>query len=73
MNHRSTTCDGCEADLTFTGNCVDYRLLVTSESIPNPSGVALLVASYPAIDRPHHFCGWACFDKWYEKRKAVKK
>lgn len=63
------TCDGCGADLTSTGNCVDYRLALTNQSIPTTGGFVTAMGKYPAMDSNAHFCGLACLDLWTDRRR----
>lgn len=66
MKDVKVTCDACGKDLTYTGNCVDYRLLVTSESLGSGRGedgrsyavTAMMI--YPPVDRSYHFCNLRC-------------
>lgn len=60
------TCDGCCRDLTYTGNSVDYRLVLGSEAKPIEPGPGAVtdMMIYPPIDRTHYFCGLHCLDKW---------
>jgi hypothetical protein len=64
-------CDGCDADLTFTGNCEDWYLVLGNES-KRPwyqehgyaGGAVTSMAMYPPVNRTHHFCNLRCLDKW---------
>ena len=58
------SCDGCARDLSSTGNCQDYRLVLKSESLPQRSSFVTLMAISPPIGRPHHFCSLRCLDRW---------
>lgn len=62
-------CDGCGADLTSTGNCVDYRLSLENENIPTRGGFVTSMGAYPAIDRNCHFCDLRCLDLWTDRRR----
>lgn len=64
------TCDHCRSDLTNTGNCVDYRLVLKSESLPPRSNSVTAMMIYPPVERPHHFCGLGCLDKWRDAQRA---
>ena len=66
MEARKVTCDGCEKDLTYTGNCEDWRLVLANQAIPQPpgDGFVTLMAAYPPVDRTHHFCDLACLKAW---------
>jgi hypothetical protein len=61
---RKITCDHCGQDLTTTGNCVDYRIVLKSESIPSRGGVVTLMHLEPDIAEPKHFCGLECLKNW---------
>ncbi len=64
MTNTETTCDHCQADLSTTGNCEAYRLLLAVESIPSRGGVVTLLNMVPPITHNHHFCGIECLKKW---------
>jgi hypothetical protein len=56
------TCDTCGKDITHTGNCVDYRLVLKSEAIPPRPGGGSVTAMmvYPPVSREYVFCGLDC-------------
>lgn len=57
-------CDYCKKDLTETGNCIDYRLKLTSEKM-NPKGDFLtLMNILPPINQDMYFCGVECLKSW---------
>jgi hypothetical protein len=58
------SCDGCGKDLTTTSNAVDYRLALSSESIPFSGQVATTMMVYVPVHRTRHFCGVGCLKKW---------
>lgn len=60
-------CDGCGNDLSETSNCVDYRLALSNEAVPNYSNFATLMGVSPAIKRDAHFCGVDCLRSWLDK------
>jgi hypothetical protein len=68
-------CDGCDADLTYTANCVDYRLVLGNESKPTYPGAGAVTAMgiYPPVERTHHFCGLGCLDHWRDREKHRSK
>ena len=75
MRDDTITCDGCGRDITYTGNSVDYRLILASESKPRRGDGSVItdMMIYPDLDRPCHFCGLLCLDKWRnEKRKDAR-
>lgn len=63
---RTITCDGCGIDLTYTGNSVDYRLRLTSETKghPHDGGAVTDMMIYPAIERDQIFCDLRCLRRW---------
>lgn len=66
------TCDGCGADLTYTGNSVDYRLVLDAEpkpTAPDVNAVTDMLIPRP-IARKHHFCALRCLDNWRFGRAA---
>lgn len=65
-------CDACDADLTYTGNCVDYRLVLASENKPIFPGAGFVTSMgmYPAVDRTYHFCGLECLDYWRDHERS---
>lgn len=68
------TCDRCEANLTSTGNCEDFRLLLSPEAIPSVGGFVTAMVMLPALDRDYHFCGWKCLVGWVlEKEKKPER
>ena len=61
------TCDQCERDITTTANCIDWRILLTSEHVPSRSGPVTAMMEYPQIDQPRYFCKTACLKEWVSK------
>lgn len=68
------TCDQCGADLTATGNCEDWRLVLTYEGKQIRGGMVTAMAISPPVDRTYHFCGLKCLDAWRDaaRDKAAK-
>lgn len=63
-------CDGCGADLTYTGNCEDYRLALLNQNIPSRGGFVTMLGKYPSIkDGDKYFCGLKCLDQWRNRVK----
>jgi hypothetical protein len=59
------TCDNCNKDLTYTGNCIDYRLKLMDEIIPPKSSTVTAMMMYPSLkDGSKHFCGIGCLKVW---------
>lgn len=67
MKITQTTCDSCGANLTTTGNCVDYLIILRSERIPSNDGSVTVMNIEPQIQHQLHFCGIACLKKHVEK------
>lgn len=64
------TCDGCGKDLTVTGNCQDYRLVLGNQSIPPRRGFVTAMHIPPPIDGAKHFCRLKCLDDWRSRELA---
>lgn len=66
MKTETVKCDGCACDLTYTGNSVDYRIVLASERLPHDPAYAVVtdMMIYPPIPRTAHFCGMKCLLKW---------
>jgi hypothetical protein len=61
------TCDTCANDLTWSSNCVDWRLALVNESVPHQSEFVTMAGCYPAIKNNVHFCGIDCLRKWFDE------
>lgn len=61
------TCDCCNADLTVTGNCEDYRLTLTVEHIPSWGGAVTAMAAWPPLSHDAYFCNIKCLKDWIAK------
>lgn len=79
MKSRQITCDACGADLTYTGNCEDYYLVVSSASKApwyskdgGRGGFVTAMAKYPPVEREHDFCGLKCLDLWRAKENYAR-
>jgi hypothetical protein len=71
MQTSKCTCDGCGADLTETGNCLDYRLALVVQLIPNFGPTAALMHIKPPISGDKHFCGIDCLRTWVDKQRIA--
>lgn len=60
-------CDGCDIDLSKTGNSIDYRLGLYNERLPCGIGAVTDMMIYPIIERNAHFCGLLCLRAWLDK------
>lgn len=70
MKTTMITCDECGRNLTSTGNCIDYRLVLHCEEVPCRGGVVTLLAIEPPISGTMAFCGLRCLEKWLERTKG---
>lgn len=77
MQTNEIKCDECGRDLTYTGNCEDYYLVLSSGSKApwyakdgSRGGFVTAMAIYPPVDRTYHFCGLDCMDSWRDKARA---
>jgi hypothetical protein len=60
-------CDGCERDITYTGNSIDYRLTLRDEEKPNYPGCNMVtdMMIYPSLKGGEkNFCGIGCLKTW---------
>lgn len=67
-------CDACNADLTYTGNVVAYRLVLMSQNIGRYPGGGAVTAWHEndPLPRPLDFCRWRCAETWFEQRLASR-
>jgi hypothetical protein len=68
MQKTEVACDQCGADLSVTGNCEDYRIILANEAIPSVGGAVTCMAIYPPLKSTSHFCGTLCLAKWVSER-----
>lgn len=68
----SVTCDGCGADLTWTGNSIDWRLALLNETIPHRGSACTDMMIYPAIERDTHFCRLPCLQDWLGRQEIQR-
>lgn len=79
MKSRQVICDACGEDLTYTGNCEDYYLVVTSAS-KQPwylrdglrGGAVTSMAIRPPVEQERDFCGLACLDLWRARENYAR-
>ena len=64
---RVIRCDGCNANLTYTENSVDYRLALINQVIPSWNGAVTDMMIYPPIKEDAHFCHVVCLRRWLQK------
>jgi hypothetical protein len=64
-------CDECGADLTYTGNCEDYYLVLGNASKGHRPGTYAVtsMAISPPLKQEHHFCGLKCMDQWRDRQR----
>jgi len=67
MKETKILCDNCSEDLTYTTNCVDYRLCLYNESMDVNSNIVTLAMRYPQLNRAYHFCRMDCLKKWVNR------
>lgn len=68
------TCDSCGNDLTYTSNCIDYRLSLVNVSLGSRgAGAVTSMMVYPAIPQDADFCGINCLREWLDKRYPADK
>lgn len=66
-------CDGCKANITTTGNSVDYRLCLSSYSPDSWGGAVTDVNIVRVLKEPRHFCNsLECVRAWLDGPAAVK-
>ena len=56
-------CDACGADLTVSGNSVDWRIALRNEAIPHESGFVTDMMIYPRLKQDFYFCTIGCMKK----------
>lgn len=68
MRSITITCDQCDRDLTESHGSKAYRICVSSELIPNTSGVSYDMHIAPPIKQALHFCGTGCLSNYCATR-----
>lgn len=75
MRTTEIKCDNCGCDLTYTGNSVDYRVVLSSEGKApwfereGLSGGAMTdVAIADPFPKTRHFCNETCLAVWVAKK-----
>jgi hypothetical protein len=74
METTEIKCDQCGEDITYTGNSVDYRLILGFQS-KDPwylkeglrGGAVTDMMISPPLNRAYHFCGTSCLAVWAQK------
>jgi hypothetical protein len=76
MRTTTLTCDGCQHDIQYKSNSVEYRLVLSSESKDMRPGMAAYtdMGISPSIDQDKHFCGLFCLGVWLlrERPKVIE-
>lgn len=72
MSNKKITCDNCGADLTDTGNSVDYRLVLDNQRLPLRGDTCTDMMIHPPIKKAAHFCGTMCAFKWLANELRAK-
>lgn len=72
MEKRQILCDNCKADLTYTGNSVDYSIRVINRSIPPKGEYVTDMMIYPSLKHDLDFCGLGCLKKYLENMDKEK-
>ena len=74
MKKHEIICDACGYDITYTGNCEDWRLVLGNESKTpwyvrdgHSGGMVTSMAISRPVDRTYHFCGIGCLNEWITK------
>lgn len=60
-------CDGCELDLTTTGNSIDYRIALLNQRIPSRGGIVTDMMAYPVLPDDAYFCSQSCLRRWVDE------
>ena len=75
MRVNQVNCDGCELDITTTGNYEDWRLVLDCEpktlwfiAEGKQGGAVTDMALSPPVDRAYHFCGIGCLVHWLAEK-----
>ena len=70
-------CDNCGRDLTYTGNSVDYRTVLSYESKApwyiekgEMGGTDMMILPYPETKKC--FCGKRCLTEWLETGEPAR-
>lgn len=62
-----TTCDWCDADLTFATNCDDYLVELRAVSKKHKGGPVTAMAIDPWPKHSLHFCSENCLRRWIDR------
>lgn len=69
-------CDNCKADISYTKQIDDYRLVLRCEGRATDPSIRMIEGGIfdpndfvePPIDRKHHFCHLGCLAMWIERK-----
>lgn len=67
MKKTIITCDQCDKDITTTGNCEDWRLILKNEEIPAFDSMVTDMAISPILSDDRYFCSRECHFVWTMK------
>jgi len=74
MKDVKVICDGCQRDLTTTGNSEAFRLVLATERIPSRGGIVTDMVAFPTgISRSKHFCDMRCLVAWLKATPAEER
>lgn len=66
-------CSNCATDLSYTGNSIDYRIVLKSEEVPASPGQAVTdIMIHPQLKKDEHFCGTQCLTLWVNDNYGAK-
>ena len=60
-------CDTCGADITSTGNSVDWRIALINQHIPSRGGMVTDMWITPQLKDDVYFCNAGCLRAWIVK------
>lgn len=62
------TCDTCQRDISTTGNCEEFCILLRDEPMPQADGCVAVTTMAPKrwIGDDRHFCSDKCLREWVE-------
>ena len=64
MRNKQVTCNNCGADISCSGNSIDYRLSLQAVKLPPCGGSVTDMMIYPPINDDADFCGVRCLKEW---------
>ena len=64
MEDEKITCANCGRDLSITGNCIDFRLALNAEEIPERTNCFTLLSKCPQLNKTVYLCDIKCLKSW---------